>query len=228
MSANVAPNIVRNGLVLNIDASNPKSYISGSTTAYNLISTENNGTLQNNPIFDSGSLGNFSLDGTNQRIYIPLSGNKVRCYDCTIQFVVKLPLYSGGQRCILSYRGGSGGRLYIGKQSSGIFSYYDGLLPSPAYTIGTITNNTIAVCAVVIDSTNGSISHYINGQLAGTGTGRTGFSIAYNNFLYLGYDDGGTNEYMLGNFYNYSHYDRVLSASEILQNYNALKSRFGL
>jgi hypothetical protein len=74
----------------------------------------------------------------------------------------------------------------------------------------------------------GSISVYINGRLAGTATGRTGFSTAFNNILYLGFDNGGTAEWMLGNFYNFMHYNRVLSAQEVLQNYNAQKSRFGL
>jgi len=50
-------------------------------------------------------------------------------------FAVKLPAYSGGQKCILSYRGGSGGALYIGKSGGGIFCYYD-QLNTPNYTVG--------------------------------------------------------------------------------------------
>jgi hypothetical protein len=228
MAFNFSPKVVTDGLVLNLDAANSKSYVSGSSNFYNLITTNNNATLQNTPIYDTNNLGNFSLDGTNQRLYIPFATNTIRCYDCTIQFTIKLPVYSGGQRVILSFRGASGGLLYLGKQNSGIFSYYDTLTPTPAYTAGNIPNNTIAICAVVIDSTGGNISIYTNGVLAGTATGRAGFSSAYNTQLYLGYDAGGTNEYMLGNFYNFSFYNRVLTSQEILQNYNATKSRFGL
>jgi hypothetical protein len=222
------PRIVTDGLVLSYDFSDRNCYISGSTTCRDLSGLGSNGTLENNPSFDTGSGGNLSLDGTNDRILITCATNTIRSYDTTCQFIVKLPVYSGGQRCILSYRGGGGGALYIGKNSGGIFSYYDNLGAGAGYTIGSIVDNTIAICAVVINATAGTISHYINGTLAGTATGRTGFSTAYNTLLYLGFDNGGTAEWMLGNFYSFMHYNKVLTSTEILQNYNAQKSRFGL
>ena len=221
------PKIVTSGLVLALDAANTKSYVSGSTTWNDLSGLGNTGTLQNSPTFDSGNGGNLSLNGTNNRVLITCASNTIRSFDTTCQFVVKLPLYSGGQRCILSYRGGNGGDLYIGKSGGGIFTYYDSL-NTPNYTVGSIADNTIAIVSVVINATGGSISIYINGALAGTATGRTGFSTAYNNIMYLGFDNGGTNEYMLGNFYSFMHYNKVLSAVEVAQNYNATKSRFNL
>jgi hypothetical protein len=227
MAFNYSPKISREGLVLYLDAANPKSY-SGTGTAWtDLSGNGNNGVLQNTPTFDSLNGGSIYLNGTNQRILINCGSNLIRSYNTTCFFTIKLPIYTGGQRCILSYRGGNGGQLYIGKQSGGIFSYYDSVTPQN-YTVGTINNDTIAICCVVVNADNGSISHYINGNLAGTATGRTGFSTALNTIMYLGFDAGGTNEYMLGNFYSFMHYNRVLSASEVLQNYNALKSRFNL
>jgi hypothetical protein len=221
------PRIVTDGLVLAYDFSDRNCYISGSTTCRDLSGLGNNGTLENNPSFDTGSGGNLSLDGTNDRVLITCASNIIRNYDSTSYFIVKLPLYSGGQRCIFSYRGGGGGGLYIGKQSGGIFTFYTGLTPS-GYTVGNIADNATIIAAVVVDATGGNISVYINGVLAGTATGRTGFSTAYNTSMYLGFDNGGTNEYMLGNFYSFMHYNKILSAPEVLQNYNALKSRFGL
>ena len=221
------PKIVTSGLVLALDAANTKSYVSGSTTWNDLSGLGNTGTLQNSPTFDSGNGGNLSLNGTNNRVLITCASNTIRSFDTTCQFVVKLPLYSGGQRCILSYRGGNGGDLYIGKSGGSIFTYYDSL-NTPNYPVGSIADNTIAIVSVVINATGGSISIYINGALAGTATGRTGFSTAYNNIMYLGFDNGGTNEYMLGNFYSFMHYNKVLSAVEVAQNYNATKSRFNL
>jgi len=221
------PNIITNGLVLALDAANTKSYPGSGTTWTDISGLGNTGALQNSPTFDSGNGGNLSLNGTNNRVLITCAANTIRSYDTTSHFVVKLPLYSGGQRCILSYRGGGGGALYIGKNSGGIFTFYDNL-STAAYIVGNITDNTIAIVSVVVNATAGSISVYINGALAGTATGRTGFSTAYNTSMYLGFDNGGTNEYMLGNFYSFMHYNKVLSASEILQNYNAQKARFNL
>jgi len=227
MAFSNGPTSVTDGLVLSVNFADQNSYISGSASCQDLSGLGNTGTIQNTPAYDSANGGSLSLNGTTNRVLITCAANTIRSYDITCQFTVKLPLYSGGQRCILSYRGGGGGALYIGKSSGGIFTFYDSLNVA-AYIVGTITDNTIAVVSVAVNATGGSISVYINGALAGTATGRTGFSTAYNNIMYLGYDNGGTNEYMLGNFYNFMHYNRVLSATEILQNYNAQKSRFGL
>jgi hypothetical protein len=219
--------VVTNGLVLSMNFADPNSYVSGSTTSTDLSGLGNTGTIENTPGYSSLNGGSLVLNGTTNRVLVTCAANTIRSYDSTCHFAVKLPLYSGAQRCILSYRGGGGGNLYIGKQSGGIFTFYDSLNVAP-YTVGSITNDTVAIVAVIANATGGSMSVYINGVLAGTATGRTGFSTAYNNTMYLGYDAGGTNEYMVGNFYNFMHYNRVLSADEILQNYNAQKSRFGL
>jgi hypothetical protein len=117
--------------------------------------------------------------------------------------------------------------MYIGKNSSGIFVYYNSL-NSPAYTVGNITDGAIAHCVVTCDASNNLLSTYINGILAGSAS-RTGWVTTYNSTFGLGFDlDGGTNEYMLGDMYLFRHYNKVLAASEILQNFNATKARFGL
>ena len=219
--------MIQDGLVLALDAADRNSYPGSGTTWSDVSGLNNTASIQNTPGFDSLNGGSLNLDGIDDRILITCTANTIRSYDTTCQFTVKLPLYSGGQRCILSYRGGGGGNLYIGKNSGGIFTFYDSL-NTASYIVGSIPDNTIAVCAVVVNATAGSISVYVNGALAGTATGRTGFSTVYNNILYLGFDNGGTAEWMLGNFYNFMHYNRVLSSSEILQNYNAIKSRFNL
>ena len=227
MAFSNGPTSVTDGLVLSVNFADLNSYISGSASAIDVSGQRNTLTIENTPGYSSANGGSLSLNGTTNRVLITCAPNTIRSYDTTCQFVVKLPLYSGGQRCILSYRGGGGGALYIGKQSGGIFTYYDSLNIA-GYTVGSITNNTIAVVSVVVNATGGSISVYINGSLAGTATGRTGFSTAFNNILYLGFDNGGTAEWMLGEFYSFMHYNRVLSDREVLQNYNAQKSRFGL
>jgi hypothetical protein len=178
------------------------------------------------------SASKFSLDGVDDRIYYNLGTNtNIRCYDSTVIFCVNLPVVSGGQRCILSYRGDylgtdTGGKLYIGKQSSAIFSYYNELNIG-SYNIGTISPNIPFVCAITMDATNNTLTHYINGESAGSVT-RTGWVSNYNSKLYLGYDPGGTNEFMIGNFYYHMHYNRVLSAVEVMQNYAALRGRYGI
>jgi hypothetical protein len=203
----------------------------GTTVAANggwrdMTYTGNNGTLNNNPTKGNDFGGSLILNGTNQYVSITPVSNTIRTYDASIVFAVKLPLYSGGQRCILSYRGGSGGALYIGKVYGGIYCYYD-QLNNPGYIIGSITDGAPVVVTILLNASGNTISTYINGSLAGSAT-RTGWVSAYNTVVNLGYDAGGTNEYMTGSFYYYAHYNRVLSDSEIQTTYKVLKDRLKL
>lgn len=214
--------IVKTGLVLHLDAANVKSY-PGSGTAWNDLSGNgNNGTLVNGPTFDSANKGGFVFDGINDYSTITCKANTVRVYNSTTQFIIKLPTYTGGQRNIISYR--SAGTLYIGKSGGGIFCYYNTLSPSPAYTVGSIADNAVVHVAVTCDATNNLLSTYINGSLAGS-ISRTGWSTSYNTTLTVG---GSDLEYMVGNFYHFSHYNLVLTATEIKQNFEALRGRYGI
>ena len=225
MTTSYSPLIVTDGLVMYLDAANPKSYPGAGTIWTDISRNNNNGTLTNGPTFSSANLGSIVFDGVDDYVETACALNTIRAYNSSTEFTIKLPLYSGGQRCILSYR--SAGTMYIGKGSSGIFVYYN-TLNNPAYTVGNIPDGSIAHCVVTCDATNNLLSTYINGVLAGS-VSRTGWSATYNVTLGLGFDlSGGTNEYMLGNMYLFRHYNKVLSAAEVLQNYNATKTRYGL
>jgi hypothetical protein len=193
---------------------------------FDLIRNGNNGEFVNAPIKGNDLGGSLILNGTNQSVSIVPVSNTIRTYDATVIFAIKLPVYSGAQRCILSYRGGSGGSLYIGKSSGGIYCYYD-QLNNPGYTVGSMTDGRPVVVAVVMNASGATLSTYINGSLAGSVT-RTGWVSTYNTVLNLGRDAGGTNEYMTGSFYYYAHYNRVLSAQEINSVYTLLKPRLEL
>lgn len=66
------PKVPLDGLVFDLDAANAKSYVSGSSTIYDLVGTKN-GTLTNGPIYNTGSKGSISFDGVDD--YIQISGN---------------------------------------------------------------------------------------------------------------------------------------------------------
>ena len=68
MAFRYSPKIVTDGLIFYIDAGNPKSYVSGSTTWYNLIDTVTTATLINSPSFDSSNAGSIVFDGVNDYI----------------------------------------------------------------------------------------------------------------------------------------------------------------
>jgi len=71
MAFNYSPKVATDGLVLYLDAANPKSYVSGSTTWGDLSRGGNNGTLVNGPTFDGGNGGSIVFDGVNDYGTVP-------------------------------------------------------------------------------------------------------------------------------------------------------------
>ena len=65
MAFNYSPKIVTDGLVLCLDAANPRSYASGSTSWLDLRRSQNNGILVNGPTFSSIAGGSIRYDGIN-------------------------------------------------------------------------------------------------------------------------------------------------------------------
>lgn len=221
MSLGHGTSIVRSGLVMHLDAANVKSYVGSGTSWIDVTRNGNVATLTGGPTFNSDNGGSIVLDGVDDYVAINCASNQIRAFNSTTQFVIKLPTYGGAQRNILSYR--SVNTLYIGKQSGGIFCYYN-TLNTQAYTVGSIADNAIAHVVVTCDAVNNLLSTYINGSLAGS-VSRTGWGTTFNTTMTIG---GSDLEYMVGNFYSFSHYNRVLSAPEILQNFEAYRGRYGI
>jgi hypothetical protein len=69
-----------------------------------------------------------------------------------------------------------------------------------------------------------NINFYKNGAQVTTNSGGSA-GLGNMSGLQIG---GGNNYPMNGNVYNFLMYNRAISSSEVLQNYNAQKSRFGL
>jgi hypothetical protein len=212
-------NIVTNGLVLYLDASNTKSYVSGSTRWNDVSRSGNNGALINGPTFNSANGGSIVFDGTND--YVSFSSITNNIY--TIDFWYKM----GGNDGSYGYFASSGDNGFaIGEGGAGItygqFYYWNssvstglGLIPS--------TTNWNHICTLINVSTN-NIQIYGNGNQLSTTT-VTSMSTSISN---IGRYITTNTHYLKGNLSSYKLYNRALSASEVLQNFNATKSRFGL
>ena len=80
-------------------------------------------------------------------------------------------------------------------------------------------------------TTNGSNRHkaYIDGvEVASLSTSISRIADSAGRQWFLGADPGASNRRLNGYFYNALLYNRELSSTEVLQNYNATKSRFNL
>jgi hypothetical protein len=228
------PNIVTDGLVLHLDAANTKSYPGSGTTWYDKSGNGNNGTLANGPTFNTGSGGSMVFDGVNDYIDTgyDLSWNNTNSVSVSIMltptilqnrgFIGKGPTNWEWQ---LNQKGANLELVYWnsgGSHSNG-----------PVTTIVNVFDVNIPVSIVLVWShTDNKHYFYKNGVNVGENTwidasinqNRT-TSVNIGGAIYA-WSLGGA--YWVGMVHNLSLYNRALSAQEILQNYNATKSRFNL
>jgi hypothetical protein len=249
MKFEVGPSIVRDGLVMYLDAGNPASYISGSTMWRDMIGT-NNGTLTNDTTFNSANLGSIVLDGINDYISLPpdlnLSFPGNTSFSC--ELIVKNNGFTNpNYPAILSFgegdQGGVGGwnavfykdaaNLYTGPYGSIIFDRYT--TPSitsvgnARYDFTSVSDSTTLNSWFYVYNSNTGSNLYRNSTLVFTNA-ITGSSSTTNlTNYYIGRRGNNTGRYVSNtNVYSLKLYNRALSASEVLQNYNTLKGRFGL
>jgi hypothetical protein len=218
MSFNYSPRIVTDGLVFYLDAANTKSYVSGSTTWTNISQISNNGTLTNGPTFNIGSGGSIVFDGVDDSVVsantINITGSAARTMNIWFRSTGTI-----STRQALAYFGSetTNGRSYIEIEGSQ-FKFNTGAVSFG----GAVVANTWYNGAITF---NGStLLVYLNGVQVniGTPTLNTGTgSLILGRFV--------TNVFPLtGNIAQFSLYNRALSAQEILRNYEATKTRFGL
>jgi hypothetical protein len=244
------PNTVTNGLVLSLDAANVKSYTSGSTTWRDLSGNNNSGSLVNGPTFSSDNNGSIVFDGVNDFISCGNRSNIQTFSQITLNTWVK---FSG-----LDYVGSTGNLVgFMGKgapdgapptPSAGFFFTYDNRLNRSNFTYTCFGNtaggyagggnnfsnksyrfiNLVWYNITVTVNTSSIGSLFINGEQLGASNTFSGLTISNSvNDLYVGrIEFAGCN--FNGNIANSQIYNRALSSQEVLQNYNAQKSRFNL
>jgi hypothetical protein len=218
--------IVRDGLVLDLDAAKLDSYPKFGTTWRDITFNQNNGTLVNGPTFNSLNGGSIVFDGTND--YTSL--NFINPYQETVIVWVKSNTATWNQDGWISSSRRQNGHIIhpnIGTTNVGVYILNSG---AGATLIGTITPSSITQPNMYCITTNGSNSHkiYLNGSLVTTNTTPITRTTTPTSQTYeIGKDDT-VSRYGNGSYYNVLRYNRELSAAEILQNYNATRGRFGL
>ena len=234
MAFSRGPKIVTSGLVLALDAADKLSYPGSGTTWKDLSGNSNNGTLTNGPTFSAANMGTIVFDGTND--YVNVAYNSIfnpstnvsfslwltlTATDTTIRNPIDFGAVSDELYFILWRADLSPKRWGFGVRQS------DNTYAETTSNASTFSTNVWYNLTVVASSAAGNVSLYINGQLDG--------SVVYNGtlkqnsgaILYIGAEGANSRRYWQGNIANTLIYNRALSATEVLQNYNATKSRFG-
>ena len=223
--------IVRSGLVLHLDAANTKSNPGSGTAWYDLSGNGNHGTLVNSPTFNSSNKGSFIFDGTNDFITLPASNIVIPSTSFTCAVWVSAP------STIDTVDDNAGGRFVTVLRSAASSFFGLGLKGDNTDTIqifisgGTtflypnsgIVGAGFNYISFTYNSTTSSLNFYINGQIKAT------HSTA---FLTPSVDTASlasiATNYYACSIANFSTYNRVLSATEISQNFEALRGRYGV
>ena len=222
-----APPIVTDGLVFAVDAANKDSYSGSGTTWKNLSEDGNNGTLTNGPTFDSGNGGSFVFDGSNDYVNIGSSTGFDFSENQTILMVLKPEESDGSRRN--PYAQAYGGYGTITHESNGHFSYYHGTNGSNGGPYqGTSSNFTVSeneIAMITLTRNPTYVRWYKNGVMLKQQSNNYPTAVNNNMPIYL---CRGYVSYFLGKVYLTFLYDKALTSTEVLQNYNALKGRFNL
>jgi hypothetical protein len=221
------PRIVTDGLVFFLDAANTRSY-SGSGTSANSLVGGIGATLVNGVGFTSSNNGTFTFDGTNDYIAVSGSnfplGNSPRTLN--IWYYTNTSTWQANINNLFWY-----GTAAVTRQSFGID--FDTYPMMEFYSWGDDINwNTSAPqvgwknLQIAYDG-NLTLRIYELGALVATKT----FSAQLNTVLSTDVQIGAITYipgYFDSNISQVSMYNRALTASEIVQNYNATKKRYGL
>lgn len=230
-------NIVTDGLVLNLDAGWANSYPGTGTVWTDLSGNGNNGNLVNGPTLSSNGLGSISFDGTNDYVtdssYTPPNNTQLTIDiwtkpNSTTQKTTLISKWGASAQAHFSWllflNWFSDGYIYflVGDGSGTSYSQIGGLhgLSTSEYTNFTVTYNA------------GNVVIYRNGVSIGSGSSTSTLK-SVSTPLTIGADWDGSSTDTITRPYNGEIavtriYSKALSPTEIQQNYDAQKSRFGL
>ena len=216
-----SPRIITDGLVLCLDAANRQSY-PGSGTVWTDLAGSNNGTLTNGPTFSSENGGSIVFDGVNDIA----NTTYVSANTYTFSAWFKTNVVSDGYRNIISIPTPNYSLVLLDNDSPNLGFWTNDNLNGESLSTPTISTNTWYNVAFVREGNNttGGYKAYLNGVLYGNANTGTWSSTA--NLSVGGRTD--TAQFLNGNISQVYIYNRTLSPTEILQNYNATKGRYNL
>jgi hypothetical protein len=218
------PKSIVDGLVLALDARNPKSYSGSGTTWTDLSGNDIDGTLVNGVGYSNGFL---TFDGTNDFITLssPTNFNGEFSYGCWVKRNVVSPNnYTNMFTSTLQNE-----QLQI--DTTG-FPGSMGMYVNGAYSRTESNVIPIGVWTYCVwQRTGTTLNGWVNGIRVFNGENDLGYgsvSTAQSRVNKLGAYSTGTSYNLNGELSNVQIYNRALTQQEITQNYNITKIRFGL
>jgi hypothetical protein len=216
-----ANELITNGLVLNLDASNPSSYSGTGTTWTDLSGSGNNGTLTNGATFSSTAGGTLVFDGIDDRVQTSFN-----------------PTFTDFTVCVWYKDNGSStyGRLVDNNYINGFWMGRDGTTPnqwgggikesgSPFGIYLTLPDSQWHFLISVRSGTTHTIygdgiTNKISNTVSAAALSGTSISIGE-------WSGGGTGQIFKGSIPQVLVYSRAITEAEIMQIFNATKGKYG-
>ena len=212
------PHIVTDGLVFAVDAGSERSYPGSGTTTTSLVGS-NTGTLTNGVAFSTDNSGTWDFDGIDD--YITAS-RTLSTNNYSAEFVFKADVNTTGtEHWLGSQYPGTGRVIFDLFTNNKLRNFINGTAITGATTIATGT----WYHAVFTRDASGNAKIYLNGTQDATGTISTSAPVNDN------FEIGGSTtltRWFNGKIPLCRVYNKTLTVTEALQNFNAQKSRFGL
>jgi hypothetical protein len=218
-------NIIKNGLVLNIDSANYLSYVGTLNTAYDLSGFGNTATLVNGTGFTGTNGGAFLFDGTNDYISMGTASSvkptqlSFACF-FKINAITSVNVIAGKQGV------GNGAASYAVVVQNGQLHFRISNSSGAEYNASTAFSNTSTYNYAVGTYDGSNLRLYLNG--ASVGSSSVAITIAYSDSypLLMGYYANSIATNM--NVGSLKLYNRALSATEVMQNFNAMRERYNI
>lgn len=213
------PPITTDGNVLHLDGGLPASYPLVGTSWYDLTENSNNSVLINGVTYNSSSKGYLEFNGSNQ--YVSVTGTtNIPIGNSNYTIGVWFNADTLGDKGLVGW--GNYGTINEANAfrltSNGLVNYW--WLNDLTVTT-TITPGNWYYAVATFDGTTRSI--YVNGSLIGSDT-PTGHNVTTSGNLTVGVTN--STEYFDGDIGDVQIFDRAITSTEILQNYNSFVKRY--
>lgn len=220
--------LVKDGLLICLDAANPKSYPRSGNSWYDLSGNDRTGTLTNGPTFDSSNNGSIYCDGLDDFIvsttFTPNITNKTLSGWCKLSSVSQ---QAGGLSGIMGNGGEPFDTIVYNETGQG-WGFGSTGFQRTAWS-GVLETSTSAWVNMTATYADNNYNLYRNGVLILNTTSYAALNYNFSSNYIMGKRHGSgvtgpLNAYIaMGMLYS-----RALSPNEVRQNYNATKGRFGL
>lgn len=230
--------IVLNGIQLRLDAANPNSYSGSGSTWLDLSGNGYNATLVNSPIWSRDNSGYFSVNAQSQQTFSVVKPQPSITGQLTTEIWVyfsQFPASGPGYEPTFMHKG-----IHYTTQLRSTFQGYT-FADSSTYSYAAYGTHSIGTALaagswrqiVTTKDINNTVRLYINGTLVHTRQSFGGYLVNVDTTLWLiGYSDTDSipsSVNCLDGRVSVAHvYNRALSDSEVLQNFNAIRGRYGL